>query len=149
MKRILILAFAIALAVLAAFAARAVGERDRQVDELEALGLALEQARAAVDSCGAALALERDEFLRFDQRVDSLRAITDGYVDPEQGGVPEAQYDDYLVTFETYNDSVDAWQPRADSLRAREARCRALIEYYNELGDSIQKRRDEITGGSE
>jgi hypothetical protein len=149
MKPILTLAFAIALAVLAAFAARAVGERDRQVDELEALGSALEQARAAVDSCGAALALERDEFLRFDQRVDSLRAITDGYVDLEQGGVPEAQYHDYLVTFETYNDSVDAWQPRADSLRAREARCRALIEYYNELGDSIQKRREEITGGSE
>lgn len=146
MKGILIVAFAVILAVLAAFAAKAVGERDRQVDELEALGEALELARAAVDSCGAALGQEREEFLRFDQKVDSLRAITDAYVDSEQGGVPEAQYHDYLVTFETYNDSVDAWQPKADSLRAREARCRALIEYYNELGDSIQKRREEITG---
>jgi hypothetical protein len=146
MKRILIVGCALVLAVSAAFAARVVGERDRQVDELEALGVALELARAAVDSCGAALGLERDEFLRFDQKVDSLRAITDGYVDLEQGGVPQAEYHDYLVTFETYNDSVDAWQPRADSLRAREARCRALIGYYNELGDSIQKRREEITG---
>jgi hypothetical protein len=147
MKRILILGSVLALAVLAAFAARAVGERDRQVDELEALGVALEQARAAVDSCGAALARERDAFLSFDERVDSLRAVTDGYVDPAQGGVPEAQYHDYLVTFETYNDSVDAWQPKADSLQASEARCRALIQQHNDLGDSLQKRREEITGG--
>jgi hypothetical protein len=147
MKRIFILGSAIAVLTLGILTAKSVAERDRQVDELEALQSSLDRARAAADSCGEALALEQEEFTRFDQVVDSLKAAMDAFVDPAQGGVPQADYHDYLVTFELYNSSVDVWQARADSLRANESACRALIEFHNALGDSTQRRREEILEG--
>ena len=72
MKRLLLLSFTVAVAVLATITAKFVVDRDRQVDELEALRSTLEEARAAVDSCGSALAYEQEDFLRLDGVVDSL-----------------------------------------------------------------------------
>jgi hypothetical protein len=147
MKRLLFLGAAVTVGVLAVVAARSIAKQDRQVDELEALRATLDQARLAADSCQRALTKEEEEFLRFDRVVDSLGRAAEGYEDPDQGGVPQADYHDYLETFEFYNDSVEAWQPRADGLKANEARCRLLIETHNELGDSIRTRQEELMGG--
>ena len=146
MRRPFLLGAAGAVVVIGVIAARFVVEQDRRVDELEALGSNLEQARSAAEACGRALALEREGFFRLDGVVDSLRTAMEGFEDPDQGGVPQAEYHEYLQTFELYNDSVDAWQPRADSLQASEARCRALVEAHNALSDSVRRRREELTG---
>jgi hypothetical protein len=72
----------------------------------------------------------------------------EGYEDPDRGGVPQAEYQAYLESFEAYNDSVAAWQSRADSLRAMEAACRALVEAHNVLGDSIRHKQEEMRAES-
>ena len=71
----------------------------------------------------------------------------EGFEDPEQGGVPYADYEAYLENFERYNDSVEVWQARADSLREKETACRALVEAHNLLGDSIRRRQEALREG--
>jgi len=135
-----------ALVVLAAMAGGPILERNRRFAEMEALRAALDQARHLADSCKVALAREEEGFLRFDRSVDSLRTVVDAYDDPAEGGVPQAEYRDYLVSFDRYNNLVDEWRARADSLQAREARCRALVEGHNVLGDSIRNLRERWRG---
>jgi hypothetical protein len=96
-----------------------------------------------------ALAWEERGFRRFDRMVDSLRIRMESYEDPDRGGVPQAEYEAYLRSFERYNDSVAVWQDRADSLRAKEAACRALIEDHNLLGDSIRRRQESLRNAGE
>jgi hypothetical protein len=110
------------------------------VRELESLREQLRSARILVDSCRVALTWEEQDFLRFDSFVDSLRSRVEEFEDPEQGGVPEEDYPEYMTGFNRYNDSVAVWQDRADSLRAKEAECRALAEAHNLLGDSLRRR---------
>ena len=139
MKRTAIFLVAVVLVLLAALAAGPVLERNRRAGELRALRSELQRSRFSADSCRTALAFREEEFRQFDEEIDSLRTVVDGFEDPEQGGVPQDEYSAYLETFDEYNTSVEEWQSLADSLQAHEARCRALIEEHNRLGDSIQQ----------
>lgn len=138
---------ALAALILAGLAGGRILERSRQVAEMQALRDALDQARFAADSCKTALTWEERGFRRFDRLVDSLRTKMESYEDPARGGVPQAEYNAYLESFERYNDSVSVWQDRADSLRAKEAACRALVEDHNALGDSIRRRQEALREG--
>lgn len=142
MKGLLLLIAAGSLVVFAAIASGPVLERNRRAGQIQALRLALDQARYTADSCKISLAREERDFRLFDEAVDSLRSVTDSYEDPQQGGVPQEEYEEYLEVFDLYNTSVEAWQTRADSLQANDARCRIMIEAHNELGDSIRKVQD-------
>jgi hypothetical protein len=144
MKGTLMAIGALAVLVLAGLAGGSILERNRRVAEMQALRTALDQARFSADSCKVALSWEERGFLEFDRMVDSLRAEMESYEDPDQGGVPQAEYRAYLESFERYNDSVAAWQARADSLRAMEGACRALVEAHNDLGDSIRRRQEAL-----
>jgi hypothetical protein len=126
--------------IAAVFAWTTFANQRRVVAEIEGLRARLFAARAAADSCRTALAVEQQDFLAFDAEVDSLRGEVRSYEDPDAGGVPQAQYDEYLERFEGYNDSVAAWQDRADQLRATEARCRELVDTHNAIGDSLRVR---------
>jgi len=148
MKRIFISLAALTLVVLAGLAGGSILERNRRVAEMQALRVALDQARFSADSCKVALSWEEQGFLRFDRLVDSLRAEVESYEDPTQGGVPQAEYEAYLESFTLYNDSVEAWQGQADSLQTKETACRALVEAHNTLGDSIRRRREEWSSGT-
>ena len=148
MKRILMVIGALGVVILAGLAGGSILERSRKVAEMQALRAALDQARFSADSCKVALSWEEEGFRAFDRRVDSLRAEMEGYEDPARGGVPQDDYAAYLESFDLYNDSVGAWQARADSLRAKEAACRALVESHNYLGDSIRRRQEEMRTGT-
>jgi len=143
MRNLIILMVAASLVVVATLAGGPILDRHRRVGEMQAFRAALDQARHLADSCKIALAWEEEAFLRFDRSVDSLRQVVEGYEDPAQGGVPQADYRDYLEDFDRYNDLVEEWQVRADSLKADEARCIALVEAHNALADSIQTLREE------
>lgn len=147
MKRLLMAGAGLVVLVLAALSGSSILERNRTAAEWRALRAALEQARFSADSCRNALGYEERAFRRFDQAVDSLRSVTESFEDPAKGGVPQPQYEAYMESFERYNDSVDVWQTRADSLRASEGRCRSLVEAHNALGDSIRKRQEEMRAG--
>lgn len=142
MKGLLLLLAAGSLVVFAAIASGPVLERNRRAGQIQALRLALDQARYTADSCKISIAREERDFRLFDEAVDSLRSVTDSYEDPQQGGVPQEEYEEYLEVFDLYNTSVEAWQARADSLQANDAHCRILIEAHNELGDSIRRIQD-------
>jgi len=142
MKSLFLLVAVGALVVLVAVAGGPVLERNRRAGEIRALRTELDQARFSADSCKIALAREERSFRRFDQAVDSLRTVVDGFEDPDQGGVPQAEYSQYLESFELYNNSVEDWRSRADTLQAMEARCRSLVEAHNQLGDSIRRWQD-------
>jgi hypothetical protein len=148
MKRILVTLAALALVILAGLAGGSILERNRRIAEMQALRASLSEARFSADSCKAALAWEEQGFQRFDRLVDSLRAEVESYEDPTRGGVPYEEYDAYMESFTLYNDSVDVWQGRVDSLQLKEAACRALVEAHNNLGDSIRRRREEWSGGA-
>ena len=106
--------------------------------ELQTLTDDLRGARAEVNSCMRALEWQEEQFLHFDAMVDSLHVRVRAFEDPEQGGVPEAVYRQYLSVFSAYNDSVAVWQDRADALRESEERCRDLAQLHNTLGDSLR-----------
>ncbi len=133
--------------IVAAIASGPVLERHRRAGEIQTLRTALDLSRMSADSCRLALEWEQEEFLRFNGVVDSLRSEVDGYEDPARGGVPEEVYSDYLVAFDLYNDSVEVWQDRADSLQAKESRCRELVESHNQLSDSIRNVQEGGRGG--
>ena len=139
MKGLLLLLAAGSLVIFTAIAAGPVLERNRRAGQIQTLRAALDQARYSADSCKVALAREERDFRLFDEVVDSLRSVTDGYDDPERGGVPQEEYEEYLQAFQLYNTSVEAWQARADSLQANDSMCRLLVEAHNELGDSIRR----------
>jgi hypothetical protein len=138
MKGIILLIAGASLVILAALAGGPILERHQRAGEIQVLRTSLDLSRMSADSCRMVLSWEQDEFLRFNGVVDSLRTEMENYQDPEQGGVPEEVYSEYLVTFELYNDSVGVWQDRADSLQAKEVRCRGLVEAHNHLSDSIR-----------
>lgn len=95
------------------------------------------RARAAADSCAAALADEEARFRAYDARVDSLRGAVRGFEALHPDGVPADSYPSYLAAFDSYNVAVAGWQARADSLRASWAACSEAVERHNALADSV------------
>ena len=148
MKGLLLLLVAGGLVVIGALVAGPILERNRWAGQMRALRSSLDSARVAADSCKISLAREEEAFLAFDETLDSLRSEVSSYEDPEQGGVPEAEYSRYLQAFQEYNQMVEEWQIRADTLQAREVRCRSLVEAHNLLGDSIRALQASRQGGN-
>jgi hypothetical protein len=97
------------------------------------------RARAAADSCVAALAAEEERFRAFGARVDSMREAVRGFETLDPAGVPVDSYARYLAAFDSYNAAAAAWPARADSLRAHWAACRDATELYNALVDSLRR----------
>ena len=149
MKKIAFVLGTLAIVVVAGVAGGHILERNRLIAEMQALRTALDGTRFAADSCKTALSWEQDGFLAFDRRVDSLRTRMESFQDPGRGGVPQEQYQEYLESFEVYNDSVEVWQVRADGLRDKESACRALVEAHNILGDSIRRRQEAMREGDQ
>lgn len=118
-------------------------ERKRISDELTRLRGELFRARAAADRCQGSLANSEASLRDFDETIASMRARVDSFEALDVRGVPEAEYDDYLEIFESYNDSVAAWEGRAERLRTAEAACRSTIERHNALQDSLRAVLDE------
>ena len=133
---------AFAIVIMVGMAGGSILEQNRFNREMELLREDLLHARFSVDSCRMYLAQEEQRFLMFDEFVDSLHTRLRSFEDPSQGGVPEAQYPEYLEVFDRYNDSVAVWEGRADALQATEAVCREIVEGHNALGDSIKQRLD-------
>lgn len=113
-------------------------ERKRISDQINRLRGDLVQARAAARRCQGSIANSEQRLLEFDSMLDSLRARVDSFETLDGRGVPQREYDAYLETFESYNDSVAAWEARARRLRAAEASCRTTILEHNALTDTLQ-----------
>lgn len=131
-----------ALVVVAGFvlSGREIVSRQRTFDEINGLRERLYDARSEAQACQRALAARQRDFRRLNETVDSLRTAVSGFEGLDDRGVPQEQYDAYLETFDHYNDSVDAWEGRADALQAAESACRAMVVRHNALRDSLERR---------
>lgn len=118
-------------------------ERKRVSEEITRIRGELFRARAAAERCQGSLANSEATLRRFDETIASMRARVDSFEALDVRGVPEEQYEDYLESFESYNDSVAAWEDRAQRLRTAEAACRSTIERHNALQDSLRSVLDE------
>jgi hypothetical protein len=98
----------------------------------------LYRARVASDRCRSSLVTSESSLLTLTETIDSLRARVDSFEALGDGQVPADRYDEYLTVFDSYNDSVSAWETRSERLRTAEASCRSVIESHNALSDSIQ-----------
>lgn len=114
-------------------------ERQRISEEVTRLRGELFQARAAAQRCQGGLANSEARLRDFDEVIGSLRARVDSFAGLDPRGVPEEQYDTYMESVESYNDSVAAWEDRAQRLRTAEASCRETIERHNALRDRLQE----------
>jgi hypothetical protein len=140
MRRALWVLVVLALAAVTAAGAWNLIERRRTVREIRSLRDSLYAARLAADSCRWSLATQERRFRRFDATIDSLREEVRDFEALDERGVPEERYDEYLERFEAYNDSVIAWDARAETLQANEAACREIVEAHNALTDSVRRR---------
>jgi hypothetical protein len=113
-------------------------DRSRTREEILNLRDRVARARISADSCTNVLAYDQMLFQRFDQVVDSLRGEVRVLEELDPRGIPEERYDEYMERFRGYNDSVAAWERRADRLRVSDAACRTLIETHNALSDSVR-----------
>lgn len=113
-------------------------DQRRTTDEINRLRDELYRARVASDRCRNSLTGSEAALQTLTGTIDSLRSQVEVYEALGGGNVPVARYDEYLEVFDSYNDSVAAWQVRSERLRAAEAACRTVIEDHNALSDSIQ-----------
>lgn len=113
-------------------------EQKRISDEVARLRDSLYRARILANRCQQSLAANTDALQRFDVRLDSMRARVDSFEALDRRGVPVAQYDDYMVILETYNDSAGTWEARERQLRLQDASCRGVIDGHNAVRDSLE-----------
>jgi hypothetical protein len=114
-------------------------ESQRTTAEINRMREDLYRSRVASDRCRSSLVTSESSLLGLTATIDSLRARVDSFEALGGGQVPGERYDEYLTTFDSYNDSVSAWETRSERLRTAEASCRSVIEGHNALSDSIQQ----------
>lgn len=95
--------------------------------------------RTAAEACRAELDEGAAGFETFDTRLDSLNERIRELEAMDPRGVPADSYRVYLEAFDQYNDSIPGWSARADTLRARWARCTEVTRSYNALADSLRR----------
>jgi len=114
-------------------------ERQATLQEIARLRDELGRSRVAATRCQNSLQTSDAALRDLGISIDSLRARVDSFEALDRRGVPGSEYEDYLVAFEEYNDSVGVWDGRERRLRAADAACRETIEEHNALTDSLQK----------
>ena len=128
----------LAASVLLFLAIDRVVERKRVIDEITHLRTELFAARSAAVRCRESLTNSEARLREFDDVIGDMRARVDSFESLDPRGVPQERYEEYMESFDSYNDSVAAWEDRAGRLRASEAACRTTIEDHNRLSDSLR-----------
>lgn len=130
----LIVAAMVVVLVLAFRGLRAVMDTDPHA----ALRASIGALRAEADSCRWEVDQSAAQLRAYDRRLDSMRARVREMEALDRRGVPLDSYRLYMQTFNRYNDSAAAWPPLEDTVRALDARCRAIVEQHNTLADSLR-----------
>jgi hypothetical protein len=114
-------------------------ERQSTLDEINRLRDELYRSRVASDRCRSSLQTSEAALRDLGLSIDSLRARVDSFEALDRRGVPGTEYEDYMVAFDEYNDSVAVWDGRERRLRAADEACRQTITDHNARTDSLQK----------
>jgi hypothetical protein len=134
----LIAAAVIVGGALLATGAMRLAERQKTATQITALREELYRARVGSDRCRNSLVNSEASLRHLSLTIDSMRSRVDSFEALDGRGVPVRRYEEYLEAFDSYNDSVAAWEVRERRLRTAEVSCRSTIEEHNELSDSLQ-----------
>src|SRR5690606_41310463 len=93
--------------------------------------------------CQVSFAYPEAVLRAFADAVRVLRARVDSFEALDPRGVPEADYEAYMESFESYNDSVAAREGRVQRLRSAEAAGRTVIEEHNARSDRLRSFPDQ------
>lgn len=126
-------------AVVLLFGVRRALEAQRVTAEINRLRDELYRTRVAADRCRGSLVTSESSLRALTGVIDSMRSRVDSFEALGRGRVPADRYEEYLALFDSYNDSVAAWETRSERLRAAETSCRETIEHHNAVSDSIQR----------
>jgi hypothetical protein len=137
-KKVLTSLAAVVVGVAILLGSMRIVERQRTATEINRLRDDLYRARIGSDRCSGSLQTSEASLRSLSQTIDSLRSRVDSFEALGDGRVPAGQYDEYLEVFDSYNDSVGAWEGRERRLRTVEESCRATIEEHNAVTDSLQ-----------
>ncbi len=129
----------LSMAAILYFGAQRILEQQRIRHEVERLRDELYRARVAATRCRQGLSDAERQIQEFRGRLDSMRARVDSFEALHPRGVPEAVYEPYLEAFDTYNDSVAAWDTLEMRIRTQEAACRDAVARHNALRDSLER----------
>lgn len=129
----------IALAAIAIPVLYAIGRANRPPDVIGPLRDSLQVLRLGADSCRVDLQRGEAMLHAYDERLDSMHARVREYESLDRRGVPADSYEVYLGAFDQYNDSVEGWSARTDTLRVRLVRCRTITETHNRMADSLRR----------
>lgn len=110
-----------------------------QSDPHAALRDSIGALRARADSCRWDVDGRAAQLRAYNRRLDSMRSRVREMEALDRRGVPVDSYRVYLEAFNTYNESVAAWPPLEDTVRALDGRCRELAEQHNVLADSLRE----------
>jgi hypothetical protein len=94
--------------------------------------------RVQADSCRSQVDAYAASLRAYDVRLDSMRDRVRELEALDRRGVPIDSFRIYMQVFNAYNDSVAAWPPLEDSVRALDARCRLVAGQHNMLADSLR-----------
>jgi hypothetical protein len=138
MKWLIVAALGVSTVAVLVLGGRRFVDQRRTTAEITRLRDDLYRARISADRCRNALTGSEASLRTLTRTVDSLRSRVDSFEALGGGRVPAGDYERYLTAFDTYNDSVAAWEIRSERLRTADASCRAVIEDHNAVSDSIQ-----------
>jgi enamine deaminase RidA (YjgF/YER057c/UK114 family) len=100
---------------------------------------AVQELRAAVDSCHISLADQQEDLLAYNAYLDSVRGRVRGMEGLHPRGVPADSYQVYMQEFRRYNDSAAVWDARVEELKAERAACAATTAAHNMALDSLRQ----------
>lgn len=103
-----------------------------------ALRETIAELRVQADSCRSEVDGHAAGLRAYNVRLDSMRARVRQLEALDRRGVPIDSFRIYMQAFDAYNDSVAAWPPLEDSVRALDARCRLIAGQHNLLADSLR-----------
>ena len=129
---------AMSTAAILYFGAQRILEQQRLQAEITSVRDGLYRARVAADRCQRSVVSGESELRAFDGRITDMRSRVDSFEAMDPRGVPEGEYDAYMVEFNAYNDSVAAWEDRERRLRTQDTACREVIVEHNALSDSLK-----------
>lgn len=133
---------ALSMAAILYFGGQRIVEQQQIQSEVTRLRDGMYRARVTADRCQRGLIDSETALQAFNERLGALRARVDSFEALDPRGVPEPQYDAYMVVFNAYNDSVAAYGVQEQRARSAEESCREVITEHNTLQDSLQRILD-------
>lgn len=115
------------------------GQMSESATRAEAEGLRDEVrgVRSELEVCLDDLDRIERAFRSHERSTQWLRERVESFETMDARGVPSDRYDEYLATFDRYNESLPEWERLGAAVQQLSGKCRLLAEEHNQRADSL------------